>query len=90
MTGASRVRLGVVGCGAVAQIQHLPNLNFLRDEFQIDIDGLPHTMYFKIMAEDATGRKAHLNHAIVFEVPKERCESLYAERRAEELERRRR
>lgn len=62
----------------------------MRDEFQIDIDGLTHTMYFKIMAEDATGRKAHLNHAIVFEVPKERCEALYAERRAEEMERRRR
>jgi hypothetical protein len=60
----------------------------MREEFQIDIDGLPVTMYFKIMAEDATGRKAHLDHAIVFDVPKTQMEALYAERRAEEMARR--
>ena len=30
-----RIRIGVGGCGAVAQIQHLPNLAFLRDEFDV-------------------------------------------------------
>lgn len=35
MSAAPRVRLGVVGCGAVAQVQHLPNLASLRDEFDV-------------------------------------------------------
>src|SRR5881275_1915528 len=30
-------RLGVVGCGAIAQVQHLPNLAALRDEFDVAI-----------------------------------------------------
>lgn len=30
-----RLRIGIVGCGAVAQIQHLPNLAFLSNEFDI-------------------------------------------------------
>ncbi|MBI2952417.1 Gfo/Idh/MocA family oxidoreductase, partial [bacterium] len=29
------VRIGVVGCGAIAQIQHLPNLAMLREEFEV-------------------------------------------------------
>jgi predicted dehydrogenase len=29
------VRIGVVGCGAIAQIQHLPNLSELQDEFEV-------------------------------------------------------
>lgn len=32
-----RVRLGVVGCGAVAQVQHLPNLALLQEEFSVEI-----------------------------------------------------
>ena len=29
------VRIGIVGCGAIAQIQHLPNLAELREEFEV-------------------------------------------------------
>ena len=29
------VKLGVVGCGAIAQVQHLPNLAGLRNEFEV-------------------------------------------------------
>ncbi|MFT5088213.1 MAG: putative dehydrogenase [Candidatus Latescibacterota bacterium] len=32
-----KVRLGIVGCGAVAQVQHLPNLDTLREEFSVEI-----------------------------------------------------
>jgi predicted dehydrogenase len=35
MTGADRVRIGVVGCGMVAQAEHLPNLLQLSDRFEI-------------------------------------------------------
>jgi predicted dehydrogenase len=35
MTGADRVRVGVVGCGMVAQAEHLPNLLQLSDRFEI-------------------------------------------------------
>lgn len=31
----TRIRVGVVGCGAIAQIQHLPHLHELRDEFEL-------------------------------------------------------
>jgi predicted dehydrogenase len=31
------VRIGVVGCGAIAQIQHLPNLAMLREEFEVAV-----------------------------------------------------
>jgi predicted dehydrogenase len=31
----TRLRVGVVGCGAIAQIQHLPHLRELTDEFEI-------------------------------------------------------
>jgi predicted dehydrogenase len=31
------VRLGIVGCGAIAQIQHLPNLASLQDEFSVEV-----------------------------------------------------
>ena len=33
----SRVRIGVVGCGAIAQVHHLPNLNQLHREFEVAI-----------------------------------------------------
>ena len=31
------VRLGIIGCGAIAQVHHLPNLAGLQDEFQVDL-----------------------------------------------------
>lgn len=31
----ARVKLGVVGCGAIAQVQHLPNLAGLTEEFEV-------------------------------------------------------
>ncbi len=33
----SRVKIGVVGCGAVAQVQHLPNLKQLHREFEVTV-----------------------------------------------------
>ncbi|MCO5220095.1 MAG: Gfo/Idh/MocA family oxidoreductase [Thermomicrobiales bacterium] len=31
----SRIKVGVIGCGAIAQIQHLPHLKELRDQFEV-------------------------------------------------------
>ncbi len=31
------VRLGIIGCGAIAQVQHLPNLAALREEFSVEV-----------------------------------------------------
>ena len=31
------IRIGVVGCGAVAQVQHLPNLTALKDLFSVEM-----------------------------------------------------
>ena len=33
----SRVRIGVIGCGAIAQVQHMPNLAELHREFEVPI-----------------------------------------------------
>ena len=35
LSEALPLRSGVVGCGAIAQVHHLPNLSLLRDEFKI-------------------------------------------------------
>src|ERR1700737_2308836 len=34
-TSVARLKIGVIGCGAIAQIQHLPHLRELSDEFSI-------------------------------------------------------
>src|SRR5882724_5708046 len=31
----SRLKIGIIGCGAIAQIQHLPHLRELDDQFEI-------------------------------------------------------
>ncbi len=31
------IRLGIIGCGAIAQVQHLPNLAGLKEEFEVTI-----------------------------------------------------
>ena len=31
------VRIGVVGCGAIAQVHHLPNLALLQDLFEVPV-----------------------------------------------------
>jgi predicted dehydrogenase len=31
------IRLGIIGCGAIAQVQHLPNLAGLQEEFEVKI-----------------------------------------------------
>lgn len=36
-TAPPPIRIGVVGCGAIAQIQHLPNLKALRDLFEVTV-----------------------------------------------------
>ena len=33
----NRIRIGVIGCGAIAQVHHLPNLNALHREFEVPI-----------------------------------------------------
>ena len=35
MSRTARVKIGVIGCGAIAQIQHLPHLRELDDQFEI-------------------------------------------------------
>jgi predicted dehydrogenase len=35
MTESARVKIGMIGCGAIAQIQHLPHLRELSQEFEI-------------------------------------------------------
>jgi predicted dehydrogenase len=35
VAGSPRVKIGIIGCGAIAQVQHLPHLRELPDEFEI-------------------------------------------------------
>ena len=31
----NKVRIGIIGCGAIAQVQHMPNLHELQDLFEV-------------------------------------------------------
>ena len=37
MNPADPIRIGIVGCGAIAQVHHLPNLTTLKDLFEIRV-----------------------------------------------------
>jgi predicted dehydrogenase len=51
----TRVRIGVIGCGAIAQIQHLPFLTELAEEFEVasvcDISPSAHTTDYREVLE---------------------------------------
>ncbi len=46
------IKLGVIGCGAIAQIQHLPNLAGLREEFEVTMVCDVSPSLAKCMAEE--------------------------------------
>src|SRR3712207_7562156 len=35
MTSGPRLKIGLIGCGAIAQVQHLPHLREMPEEFEI-------------------------------------------------------
>ncbi len=51
------VRIGVIGCGAVAQIQHLPNLMHLHREFEVRI-----VCDLSLGAAQAAAKRFHIPH----------------------------
>ncbi len=51
----SRIRIGVIGCGAIAQVHHLPNLNTLHREFEVQI-----VCDFSVGAARAVAKRFHV------------------------------
>ncbi len=53
------VRIGVIGCGAVAQVQHLPNLIHLHREFEVPI-----VCDLSLGAAQAAAKRFHIPHFV--------------------------
>ena len=53
------VQIGVIGCGAVAQIQHLPNLIHLHREFEVSI-----VCDISLSAAQAAAKRFHIPHFV--------------------------
>src|ERR671934_1464625 len=62
MTAADRVRVGVIGCGMVAQAEHLPNLLQLSDRFQIAALADPSATVRGAMAARYSVENVHDDH----------------------------
>ncbi len=55
----SRVKIGVIGCGAIAQIQHLPNLIQLHRAFEVPI-----VCDLSAGAVEAAAKRFHIPHFV--------------------------
>src|SRR5919204_1512862 len=67
MTAADRVRVGVIGCGMVAQAEHLPNLLQLSDRFQIAALADPSAAVRDAMGARYSVSRVYEDHAALLE-----------------------